>query len=869
MADDITLRLKLLDEFSATLKKYQAELKQTETQSTQSADKMSAGFSRISGMVKALAGTAAFAGFVQGLRYTVTAAAEAETAQAKLVAAMRATGNYSEDAARSVDQWANAYLQATGISDELAKSLVAEGLAMGKTVEQSKRLAEAAANMAPIVGSVEGAMGLLIRASNGSTEALKRYGIQVTEAEAKSGDFESVLQRVEKQFAGQAAAQLDTYAGKMALLKENFGNLAESIGNEVLPVANAWLGWINKAITDYQRLGTATEELDRKQLLLLRNQLAAKEIALQGGLISIGGGNLGDIQEKIKEVDAALVRLARKAEADRFFEDILPKAGVFAPTKPDDAKKKEAERLKAELERMAVTQGAILKNLDDENAKRFAAQKNGLSEIAAKEAVILGQYKAESDMVNKLISDYERLSYTADPEARARFEAQKGAPTQAQTMNAVISGKAQAQREMIDKTISDYTNKLKEVGTAEEEKMRAQKEYTDANSVATANAVEGAKAAKKRTMTDMEAAQAAYSFGQALIGVGMSLRSGNVGGAVAGIGNMAMMGSALMKGSPAAPWMFGVGAGLSLFGGLFGSKQPTPGQQARRELEAMFSDIGLPRMSRGGPMTREEMGGQYALWETWAEFLTGMKEANDREAGMLAGGFEDLNLTMGETVDALALMKSRADDISFMAAQQSAAWAGLISTADLTTEQFTDLVSAYREGYHWQQQYNDALKTFEKDLQGGADQNVLLADRQRVVDLLKRQEDAQRKTEQELRDAGVSQNEINKETKSVADNTAEMNTKLGTIVGLLGGTQTKHSGKFVQGYRSHLAWIRDDEDVVPPEKRMSYAANLLGNVTGGYQPSVTVNISGVVGDPRAVYREVHRGIQKAMARREV
>src|SRR5512139_276677 len=149
-SDDILLRLKLLDEFSATLKKYQSELKGAETASAQASQKMTTGFGNLKNAMQLVAGAAVTGALIQGLRTVVNAAAEAEQAQAKLGAALRATGRYSAESVSGINAWSRSMLAVKGVSDELAVSLVAEGVAMGKTIEQSKRLAEAAANMAPI-----------------------------------------------------------------------------------------------------------------------------------------------------------------------------------------------------------------------------------------------------------------------------------------------------------------------------------------------------------------------------------------------------------------------------------------------------------------------------------------------------------------------------------------------------------------------------------------------------------------------------------------------------------------------------------------------------------------------------------------------
>ncbi len=69
---------------------------------------------------------------------------------------------------------------------------------------------------------------------NAETSALTRLGVGLSKATLKTGDMDKILGELNDKFAGQAAARLDTYAGKMDQLRVASANAAEVIGKSLL-----------------------------------------------------------------------------------------------------------------------------------------------------------------------------------------------------------------------------------------------------------------------------------------------------------------------------------------------------------------------------------------------------------------------------------------------------------------------------------------------------------------------------------------------------------------------------------------------------------------------------------------------------------
>jgi ElaB/YqjD/DUF883 family membrane-anchored ribosome-binding protein len=91
------------------------------------------------------------------------------------------------------------------------------------------------------------------KASLGSTTALGKLGVPLSDAAKESGNFALAFEELNKQFTGSNAAALDTAAGKIENLSLRFEELKESIGVILLPQ-------VGKATDGLTELSKATDE---------------------------------------------------------------------------------------------------------------------------------------------------------------------------------------------------------------------------------------------------------------------------------------------------------------------------------------------------------------------------------------------------------------------------------------------------------------------------------------------------------------------------------------------------------------------------------------------------------------------------------
>jgi hypothetical protein len=74
----------------------------------------------------------------------------------------------------------------------------------------------------------------LARAYVGNTKGLTKYQLGLTKAELAGKSFSEIQEIISKQFSGQNAAFLETYAGKVSLINVAYANLQETVGKALV-----------------------------------------------------------------------------------------------------------------------------------------------------------------------------------------------------------------------------------------------------------------------------------------------------------------------------------------------------------------------------------------------------------------------------------------------------------------------------------------------------------------------------------------------------------------------------------------------------------------------------------------------------------
>jgi hypothetical protein len=131
-------------------------------------------------------------------------------------------------------------------------------LNLTRSVALSQRTLEAALNVSAGTGaSLDSVVGALAAGIRGKTKAIEGLNTGIDANIIKTGDMNKIMAALEERFKGQAAARLDTYAGKMDVLKKGADEATKSIGRglvdalEILSEDSS----VATLATDFENLG--------------------------------------------------------------------------------------------------------------------------------------------------------------------------------------------------------------------------------------------------------------------------------------------------------------------------------------------------------------------------------------------------------------------------------------------------------------------------------------------------------------------------------------------------------------------------------------------------------------------------------------
>ncbi len=200
----------------------------------------------------------AFAFLAEELKHGVEEAAKSDDAFRRLATSLQLTGQYNEDAFESLKQYAEELEHKVGIDEAASASTLALLSAMTKLnadgLQQAHTLAvdlAAAMNL-----DLDTAVRLVGKGIEGSTEAFKRYGIEVREGETRVERLANITRALASE-QGTAVKNADSFSGSLRLMTAAYDSLLKEIGNFI--VKNPAVIEMVKAVT--QQLANMKEGL--------------------------------------------------------------------------------------------------------------------------------------------------------------------------------------------------------------------------------------------------------------------------------------------------------------------------------------------------------------------------------------------------------------------------------------------------------------------------------------------------------------------------------------------------------------------------------------------------------------------------------
>lgn len=178
----------------------------------------------------------------------VQAAIADEKAQTQLALALTNAAGATDAQIKSTEAAILQMSLATGVADDDLRPALQRLVLSTGDVSKAQGLLSTALDVSTATGKpLETVANALGKAYDGNTAALGKLGIGLSSAELKSMSFEEVQGRLSTLFGGAAAANAETYAGKIARVQVAFNEAKETIGTALLPILNTLLDFINKS----------------------------------------------------------------------------------------------------------------------------------------------------------------------------------------------------------------------------------------------------------------------------------------------------------------------------------------------------------------------------------------------------------------------------------------------------------------------------------------------------------------------------------------------------------------------------------------------------------------------------------------------
>ena len=205
---------------------------------------------------KVTAATAAFYGINKTISSFVDEAAKAEEIENRLRYALETTGYTWQYAKIAVDEFATTIQKTTRFSDEQARQALTDMMMYTQDFTKAQEGARLAMDMSVRTGhDLSSATRLIGMAMSGNVEMLGRYIPELRNLEARLGDNVTMAQKAEyamkvlkEKFGGTAQADLNSYSGQLAQVRNAWSELKETLGMHFLPVLKEVFVWFKKVI---------------------------------------------------------------------------------------------------------------------------------------------------------------------------------------------------------------------------------------------------------------------------------------------------------------------------------------------------------------------------------------------------------------------------------------------------------------------------------------------------------------------------------------------------------------------------------------------------------------------------------------------
>lgn len=380
----------------------------------------------------------------------IDAAQRQQAALQKAAIAMEMTGENTAEARKAIEKWSGAMQDATGLGDEVAVELFALAKNFGLTNDEALKTVEVANDVAAAMGiDVRTAVEQLGGTFNGVTGRLAKLNPELGDLSKEALASGKAIELLGKQFAGQAASRLDTYAGGVEALKGRFGDLQEEFGNLIIksPAVNSLISdlsqYIKELTSDLANGGlddfnevvsllAAGLRESGKFAAYLANEVKNLSVAINGSVKEVE--DLGEAYEKIKFSNAFVGPLQAHEELQKTMiqeqeslKDIVAEEEKrkVEVEKQNDAKAKQQvidKRLADDRKKAAVV--ALAQQKKDEQALVELKSKYRDEDVAWYESYVAKQSADKKQLAEetKRLSEETNAKLQADADLLSQYQ---------------------------------------------------------------------------------------------------------------------------------------------------------------------------------------------------------------------------------------------------------------------------------------------------------------------------------------------------------------------------------------------------------------------------------------------------------------
>lgn len=344
---------------------------------------------------------------------SISAYSEQEEAVNRLNKALENQGIKSDAVTKDLISYAQQLQNTTTYADDAILSAMALGVTFGITGEWLKRTTQSAIDLSAGLGiDLKTSMMLLGKAAIGETGTLSRYGIVISESIPKSERFAVVLEQINSRFGGSAASQAETYAGKMAQLRNTWSDMAEVIGETFVPTAIKAIELIKQTIEWWTKLISIDEsksaaiqtgiELHEREIKLLQWKLDRIK-GISGAESEAYKSTQIAIENRKKAIAILRDEIVQLEKRDKLTSD-KGRAGRSAPVAEDEETKKLLEKATLQIDTANLTENELANIRTNAMAQELIAKGEHNTAIQLLEAQQTANAKQQMDMRAKNLS---------------------------------------------------------------------------------------------------------------------------------------------------------------------------------------------------------------------------------------------------------------------------------------------------------------------------------------------------------------------------------------------------------------------------------------------------------------------------------